>query len=131
MALVRLYVGLDMGIYCVVPCTTGSMSSRMKQLLIGLRLVSCSEEELRPGSDKDSTAEPVASSLSCTGALVLVSYSVDGFLSNSPSPAGRLELFWGPGDHDGQDNPTTFQNVENRNRLFISLSWSTWENRHY
>lgn len=82
MALVRLYVGLDMGIYCVVPRTAGSMSSRMKQLLIGVRLVSCSEEELRPGSDEDSTTEPVASSLSGTGALVLLSYSVDGFLNN-------------------------------------------------
>lgn len=94
MALVRLYVGLDMEIHCVVPRTTGSMSSRMKQLLIGVRLVSCSEEELRPGSDEDSTTEPVASSLSGTGALVLLSYSVDGFLNNSPSPAGRLVLFW-------------------------------------
>lgn len=67
-ALLRSYVGLDMGIQCIVPWPPGSLSSRMRQLLIGVRLVSLSEgEELKPGSHEDFTTEPVASLLSGTG----------------------------------------------------------------
>lgn len=50
---------------------------------------------MRPGSDEDSTTEPVASLLSRTGPLVLLSYFVDGFLKNS-----LLPLILGPGDYD-------------------------------
>lgn len=86
MALVRSYVGLDMGIHYVVPWPAGSMRSTMRQLLIGVRPVSCSEEEeLRPRSDEDSTTEPVTSLFSETGALVLLSYSVDSFLKKTLS----------------------------------------------
>lgn len=58
----------------------------MRQLLIGVRPVSCSEEEeLRPGSDEDSTTEPVTSLFSETGALVLLPHSVDSFLKKTLS----------------------------------------------
>lgn len=58
----------------------------MRQLLIGVRPVSCSEEEeLRPRSDEDSTTEPVTSLFSETGALVLLPHSVDSFLKKTLS----------------------------------------------